>query len=70
MRVRMKTRAIGPNTPELLPDKEYDLEDGFAKDLLAGGYAAPVSADHIETAALAGAPETAVGKRQRKAAAA
>jgi hypothetical protein len=68
--IKMKTTSCGPDSPTRHADKIYDVETKEAKALIAGGFAEAVGKEgkedtEVETTALTGAPETAVGVRQR-----
>lgn len=71
MKIRMRTLAIGP-CGRLDANHVYDLEEQQVRPLIDGGYAEEVvgkvkiASPEIETAAFKGAPETAVGRRQRR----
>lgn len=74
MRCRIKV-AFGSDIISPVPGAEVDVPPEYVRDWVHCGYAEnlepfptpPPSSDApVETAALAGAPETAVGKRQRK----
>jgi hypothetical protein len=61
MKIKMRTLSASPQGV-LEPGKEYDLDEKFAKDLVAGGYAVPAKKQAPASAASAAVEpvETAV----------